>query len=143
MASSSARISRFGHAVTVLISPSSTMSIGSIETVTSSGTFTTFTGNITVATLVAGCPVMTPEAMVAVAVMVTWAMPAEPVMEWVVDARCGIPEYWILALPEARLQVYREPAGDGYRSVTNHAAGDNVAPLARPDAESAVDDLLP
>ena len=39
-------------------------------------------------------------------------------------ARCGIPEYWILALPEARLEVYRDPAGDGYQSVTNHAAGD-------------------
>ena len=49
-------------------------------------------------------------------------------------ARCGIPEYWILALPENRLEVYRDPAGDGYRSVTHHAAGDEVAPLARPDA---------
>ena len=39
-------------------------------------------------------------------------------------ARCGIPEYWILALPEARLEIYRDPAGDGYQSVTNHAAGE-------------------
>ena len=58
-------------------------------------------------------------------------------------ARCGIPEYWILALPEARLEVYRDPAGDGYRSVTRHAAGDQVAPLARPAARIVVDDLLP
>ena len=58
-------------------------------------------------------------------------------------ARSGIPEYWILALPEAFLEVYRHPAGDGYRSVTHHAAGDKVAPLARPDAQIAVDDLLP
>ena len=58
-------------------------------------------------------------------------------------ARCGIPEYWILAIPENRLEVYRDPAGDGYRRVTNHAAGDKVAPLARPDARIAVDDLLP
>ena len=58
-------------------------------------------------------------------------------------ARCRIPEYWILALPEARLEVYRDPAGDGYQSVTNRAAGDKVAALARPDAEIAVDDLLP
>ena len=58
-------------------------------------------------------------------------------------ARCRIPEYWILALPEARLEVYRDPAGDGYQSVTNRAAGDKVAPPARPDAEIAVDDLLP
>ena len=58
-------------------------------------------------------------------------------------ARCGIPEYWILALPEARLEVYRDPADNGYRSVTRHAAGENVAPLARPDVRIAVDDLLP
>ena len=58
-------------------------------------------------------------------------------------ARCGIPEYWILALPDARLEVYRDPAEDGYRSVTRHAAGDSVAPLARPDARIVVDDLLP
>ena len=58
-------------------------------------------------------------------------------------ARCGIPEYWILALPDNRLEVYRDPAGDGYRSVTNHAPGDKVAPLARPDVQIAVDDLLP
>ena len=58
-------------------------------------------------------------------------------------ARCGIPEYWLLALPEARLEVYRDPAEDGYQSVTNHGAGDTVAPLGRPDAQIEVDDLLP
>ena len=58
-------------------------------------------------------------------------------------ARCEIPEYWILALPETRLEVYRDPAGDRYQSVTIHAAGDQVAPLARPDAQILVDDLLP
>ena len=55
----------------------------------------------------------------------------------------GIPEYWILALPENRLEIHRNPAGDGYQSVTNHTAGDKVAPLARPDARIVVDDLLP
>ncbi len=58
-------------------------------------------------------------------------------------AGCGIPEYWILALPDARLEVYRDPAEDGYRSVTKHGGGDSVAPLARPDAQIVVDDLLP
>ena len=58
-------------------------------------------------------------------------------------ARCGIPEYWLLALTEARLEVYRDPAGDGYQSVASHAAGDEVAPLARPDARIVVGDLLP
>ena len=58
-------------------------------------------------------------------------------------ARCGIPEYWILALPESRLEVCRYPAGDGYQSITIQAAGHRVRPLARPDAQIAVDDLLP
>ena len=58
-------------------------------------------------------------------------------------ARCGIPEYWILALPDACLEVYRDPAQDGYGSVTKHAAGDSVALLARPNAQIVVDELLP
>ena len=58
-------------------------------------------------------------------------------------ARSGIPEYWVLALPESRVEVYRNPAGDGYQSVTNHEAGDKIAPLARPDAQVVVADLLP
>ena len=58
-------------------------------------------------------------------------------------ARCGIPEYWILALPEQRLEIYRDPAADGYRSVSIHRAGEAVAPLASPDAAIAVGSLLP
>ena len=58
-------------------------------------------------------------------------------------ARCGIPEYWILALPDARLEVHRDPGKDGYQNVTHHGSGDKVAPLARPDAQIAVNDLLP
>ena len=57
-----------------------------------------------------------------------------PGRSWRLYARCGIPEYWILALPDARLEVYRDPVEGGYRSITKHAAGDSVAPLARPDA---------
>ena len=58
-------------------------------------------------------------------------------------ARCGIPEYWILALPDARLEVHRDPAADGYRTVSIHRTGETVAPLARPAATIAVTDLLP
>ena len=42
-----------------------------------------------------------------------------------------------------RLEVCRDPAGDGYRTVSMHRAGDAIAPLARPTAAIAVDDLLP
>ena len=58
-------------------------------------------------------------------------------------AASGIPEYWIVALPDHRLEVYRDPAEDGYRAVSQHPAGDRVAPLARPGREILVDDLLP
>ena len=58
-------------------------------------------------------------------------------------ARCGIPEYWIFALPDARLEVYRDPHAGGYGTVTTHGAGERVAPRARPALGIAVDDLLP
>ena len=58
-------------------------------------------------------------------------------------ARHDIADYWIVALPDARLEVHREPAADGYRSITIYHRGDSVAPLARPRAIIAVDDLLP
>ena len=58
-------------------------------------------------------------------------------------ARHGIPEYWILALPDARLEVYRDPAETGYRSVTVRRAGESVGPLARPAATIAIAELLP
>lgn len=58
-------------------------------------------------------------------------------------ARCGIPEYWIVSLPDACLEVYRHPAGDDYRDVAVLRAGETVTPLARPAATIAVADLLP
>ena len=59
-------------------------------------------------------------------------------------ARCGVPEYLVLGLPEARLEVCRGPAGDGYyREVTSYGAGETVSPTARPEARIAVEDLLP
>ena len=58
-------------------------------------------------------------------------------------ARHGIPEYWVLAIPDACLEVYREAAATGYRSVATQRAGERVAPLARPEASIAVADLLP
>ena len=57
-------------------------------------------------------------------------------------AASAIPEYWIVALPHHRLEVYRDPAEDGYRSVTQHPAGHRIAPLARPSREIPVDDVL-
>lgn len=58
-------------------------------------------------------------------------------------ARCGIPEYWIVAFPDAALEVCRDPAGEDYRDVAVLRAGETVAPLAAPAARIAVGDLLP
>ena len=58
-------------------------------------------------------------------------------------ARGGIPEYWIVSLPDATLEVYRDPAGDDYREVTVLRPGQTVTPLAAPGATIAVSGLLP
>ena len=65
-------------------------------------------------------------------------------------ARAGIPEYWIINLPDGVLEVHRQPApmtgqplGHGYRSLVRLTPGDTLAPLARPNATLAVSALLP
>ena len=58
-------------------------------------------------------------------------------------ARRGIPECWIVALPDAALEVYRDPSGDDFRDVAVLRSGDTVRPLAAPAAAIAVADLLP
>lgn len=62
-------------------------------------------------------------------------------------AEAGIAEYWIINLPERRLEVHREPAALGqgftYRTLTLYGEQDRVTPLAAPQAILAVADLLP
>jgi Uma2 family endonuclease len=58
-------------------------------------------------------------------------------------ARAGIPEYWALDLPNRRLHVHREPAGQDYSTVTVVEDGGSVAYEARPESVIAVADLLP
>jgi Uma2 family endonuclease len=41
-------------------------------------------------------------------------------------ARNQIPEYWILNVNETKLEVYREPKGNEYRSRTLYTAGEGV-----------------
>jgi len=65
-------------------------------------------------------------------------------------ARAGIIDYWIVNLPDRRVEIYREPAPDGAapfgwrygRSVTV-GPDRSIAPLAASAAEIAVADLLP
>ena len=60
-----------------------------------------------------------------------------------VYARNKIPEYWILDLQARCLEVYREPAGEDYRSKSTLSENGTIAPLAQPDTEVTVADLLP
>jgi Uma2 family endonuclease len=59
-------------------------------------------------------------------------------------AMAGIADYWIVNVAERRLEVYRSPSADlGYRSSTVLTEDDVVSPLAMPNAEVRVRDLLP
>ncbi len=65
-------------------------------------------------------------------------------------AAAGIPDYWLLNLPDRVLEVHREPApmadepfGHQYRSITRYPETAVVSPLAAPGATIRVADLLP
>lgn len=55
----------------------------------------------------------------------------------------GIPEYWVVDIPNRLLHVFREPTADGYASETILTTADEVRPLAAPDAVVRVAELLP
>jgi Uma2 family endonuclease len=63
-------------------------------------------------------------------------------------AQAGIPDYWIWNLVDDLLEVYRDPhtpaSGDAvYLTKSTYRRGESVAPLAFPDCEVAVGDVLP
>jgi Uma2 family endonuclease len=65
-------------------------------------------------------------------------------------ARAGIAEYWIVNLIDRQLEIYRRPEPDPARPGRYHYAGVTVvpstgfaSPLAKPQAQIAVADLLP
>ena len=58
-------------------------------------------------------------------------------------ARNRIPEYWIVNVPDACLEVHREPEGSDYRAVQVLRPPATVTPLACPAAVIPVADLLP
>jgi Uma2 family endonuclease len=64
-------------------------------------------------------------------------------------ARAGIPDYWIVNLPNQQVEVYRQPenptgkaSGWRYASQAIHRSGENVSPLHRPDLVFQVDRML-
>lgn len=65
-------------------------------------------------------------------------------------ARAGIQDYWIVNLPEQRVEVYRQPenptrrrSGWRYAAASFHSRGEKVRPLHRPQVTFAVDAMLP
>ena len=57
--------------------------------------------------------------------------------------RAGIPETWVLNLPEDCLERFTAPGPHGYARHEILRRGDKVSPVALPDLELAVDELLP
>ncbi len=58
-------------------------------------------------------------------------------------AKAGIPEYWVVDLPNRVLVVFRDPEGGSYQTRTTHEPGSRIAPVSWPDFEIDVDSLFP
>ncbi len=56
--------------------------------------------------------------------------------------RAGIPETWVLNLPGDCLERFTEPGPEGYTQHITLRRGDKVTPVALPNVELAVADLL-
>lgn len=57
--------------------------------------------------------------------------------------QAAIPETWVLNLSGDCLERFTEPGPDGYAQHTTLQQGDKITPVALPDIELAVEDLLP
>jgi hypothetical protein len=57
-------------------------------------------------------------------------------------ARAGVLELWIVNVVDARLEVYRDPTPQGYRTRRWLWPGDAIAPFAFPDTLCQVEDIL-
>jgi Uma2 family endonuclease len=56
--------------------------------------------------------------------------------------RAGIPEVWLINLPERSIEVYRQPHYLGYASKQDLREGSSACPHAFPEAEIDVQELL-
>jgi len=57
-------------------------------------------------------------------------------------AAAGIVEVWIVNLVDEQVEVYRDPAGDIYKTRTIHVRGDTIAPATLSDLTIRVDEIL-
>jgi Uma2 family endonuclease len=56
-------------------------------------------------------------------------------------ARYGIPEVWLLDLPNTQLEIYRQPKTEGYGEVLHPTNAEDVAPALLPDGVLSIADL--
>jgi Uma2 family endonuclease len=57
-------------------------------------------------------------------------------------AKAGIPEYWIVNLQDRVVEVHRSPGRDNYRTQETKAIDARLSPLAFPDVDVAVSDII-
>jgi len=58
-------------------------------------------------------------------------------------SRADVEEYWIVNIAEGCVEVYRDHAGGGWQHTSIHRRGETISPLAFPDVQIAVADILP
>ncbi len=58
-------------------------------------------------------------------------------------ARARIADYWVVDINSRRLLVFRNPVDGEYRTATMHTADESVSPLAAPEAQLRINDILP
>jgi Uma2 family endonuclease len=58
-------------------------------------------------------------------------------------AETGIPEYWIVDIPNDCLRVYSDVRETAYRTIRQFRRGDTISPVLLPDCSFAIETLLP
>ncbi|HWM89989.1 MAG TPA: Uma2 family endonuclease [Thermoanaerobaculia bacterium] len=57
-------------------------------------------------------------------------------------AQCGIADFWLVDLVKNTIEVYRQPSATGFRDIRKLRRGESISPLAFPDLELNVSDIL-
>src|SRR6188768_2361630 len=57
-------------------------------------------------------------------------------------ASCGVPEYWVVNIPETCIEVYTEPSAGAYAKCERYERGQAIRLLAFPEVSLAVSDVL-
>jgi len=61
----------------------------------------------------------------------------------VLYARANIPEYWVVSVQKRTVIIHREPTTEGYTSIVTYTEEEAIVPLAMPDVQIRVAEILP